>query len=71
MGMMATAVNIAREATFKLGNLPIDETWTAAEIIPIPGPIVTQIVGSSSDIIIYEELTDNEGAPLDLSQYQV
>jgi hypothetical protein len=67
MGMMATAVNSAREATIQLGNLALEETWTAAEIIPIPGPVVTQIVGSSSDIIIYEELADNEGTLLDPS----
>jgi hypothetical protein len=30
MGMMATAVNIAREATIQLGNLTLDKTWTAA-----------------------------------------
>jgi hypothetical protein len=71
MGMMATAVNIAREATIQMGNLAIDETWTAAEIIPIPGPVVTQIIGSSSDIIIYEELADDDGALLDPSQHQV
>ncbi len=71
MGMMANAVNIAREATIQLENLTIAENWTAAEIIPIPGPVITQIVGSSSDIIIHEQLTSEDGTRLDPSQHQV
>ncbi len=68
---MANAVNIAREATTQLENLTIAETWTAAEIIPIPGPVITHIGGSSSDIIIYEQLTSEDGTRLDPSQHQV
>jgi hypothetical protein len=71
MGMMANAVNIAREATNQLGNLTLAETWTAAEIIPIPGPVITQIVGSSEDIVIYEQLAGDDGTVLDPSQHQV
>jgi hypothetical protein len=71
MGMMANAVNIAREATTQLGNLTLAESWSAAEIIPIPGPVITQIVGSTEDIVISERLEGDDGTVLDPSQHQI
>ena len=59
MGMMVMAVNIVRVAsTLQLRGPRSSASWTAAQIFPTPGLVVAQIIGSSLDILVHEEITD-------------
>ncbi len=69
---MASAVDMARElTTHELHELQLSDEWTAAEIDQIPGPVVTQLIGLSTNILIREDFSAPCGTHIDPAQYKV
>ncbi len=74
LGMMTSAVNAARELiTFERHELGLNGECqlTTAEIAQTNGPVVTQLVGSSTDISIREAQFAPSCSDYDLEHYKV